>query len=228
MSQQQQPPFRSESQFEQQPQTAAMGGAQTGQVGSQGYYEGVQPGIDGGGQQPTIVGQQGIQTSQWSQQQPSSHHVGGMDLKLDQALTDEMRVALHDFVQSANVCEWCAERCADHGPEMSECLRLCRDVADLASLNVKLLTRDSVFGPEAAEVFITAADACARECATHQHSHCQECSEVLFRAVESVQKMLASFQEQQMGIQTARPTGGAVQTGQQVGQSVQPQMGQQF
>jgi len=183
-------------------------------------------GIGQHGQQSTFGGQPGAGTAQWSQTQQPTVPAGGMDLKLDQALTDEMRVALHDFVQSANVCEWCAERCIDHGPEMSECIRLCRDVADLASLNVKLITRDSVFGPELAEVFITAADACAQECARHPHSHCQECFEVLSRAVQSTQKMLTSFQGQQIGVQGGAGTGGQIQTQQQFGQGIQP--GQQF
>lgn len=126
-------------------------------------------------------------------------HVGqptgaGLNLTLEEGISDEMRVALHDFVQSANVCEWCAERCIDEGPEMAECVRLCRDVADLATLNVKFLARDSVFGPQVAEAFVTAAEACAQECAQHRHKHCQECAEVLPRAARSVRKMLASFE----------------------------------
>ncbi len=34
-------------------------------------------------------------------------------------------------------CEWCAEKCPDEGVDMSRCIRLCRDVADLASDNVR-------------------------------------------------------------------------------------------
>jgi len=108
-------------------------------------------------------------------------------------MSDEMRVALHDFGESARVCEWCADQCIDEGPEMAECIRLCRDVADIATLNSRLLARDSVFGQQAAELFVTAAEACARECANHPHRHCQECAEVLPRAARATRKMLDSF-----------------------------------
>jgi len=225
MSQQTQSQYGMESQFEQQPmmggtqqvgqqpgiggQQGTMAGSQGTQLGSQGYAEGGQTGIGGTAMQGGQAGG-GIQQA------------GGTDLKLDEALTDQMRVALHDFVQAANVCEWCAERCVDHGPEMSECLRLCRDVADLASLNVKLLARDSVFGPETAEVFIAAANACAQECAQHPQRHCQECAEVLPRAVRTVQQMLASFGGGQGGLQQGMGQGIGAQS--QMGGG-QPQMG---
>jgi len=141
------------------------------------------------------------------QMQPSA----GGGLKLEEAISNEMRVVLHDFVQALNVCEWCAERCIDAGPQMAECVRLCRDVADIASLNVQLLARDSVFGPELAEVFARAAEACAQECAKHPERHCQECAEVLPRAARSTREMLsaigggqrAQLEEPQFGSRTA-------------------------
>lgn len=124
---------------------------------------------------------------------------GGRNLTLEEGISDEMRVTLHDFVQSANACEWCAAQCLDEGPQMAECIRLCRDVADLARMNTQLLTRDSAFGPEAAEVFVAAAEACADECAQHSHKHCQECAEVLTRAARSTRKMISSFRGAQPG-----------------------------
>jgi len=142
-------------------------------------------------------GQQSGQQQQFGgQQQQQTGAPGGgqsMDMKLEEGLTEEMRVVLHDLIQSATACEWCAERCIDEGPQMAECIRLCRDVADLATLNVQFISRDSVFGPEAIEVFANAAEACAQECARHGHRHCQECAEQLSRAVQSTRKMLASF-----------------------------------
>ena len=179
--------------------TGGQFGQPIGQGGAQMGQQGQQFGQGGGGQ----MGQSGGQG-------------GPMDLKLEEGLTDEMRVVLHDLVQSATTTEWCAERCVDEGPEMSECLRLCRDVADLATLNVQLISRDSIFGPEAIEVFASAAEACAQECARHGHRHCQECAEVLSRAVQSTRKMLASFGEGGGGIQAPGPSPQA-QPSQQAG-----------
>ena len=161
----------------------------TAGTGVQEYPAGA--GGQGAMQQSMPMGQQygrtGGQTTGMGQQS------GRPDMKLEDAMTDEMRVALHDFVQSATACEWCADRCIDEGPGMSECIRLCRDVADLATLNVQFISRDSIFGSRAADLFADAAEACARECAQHPHQHCQECADVLSRAAQSTRKMLTSF-----------------------------------
>ncbi|WP_313695570.1 four-helix bundle copper-binding protein [Halorarum halobium] len=123
-----------------------------------------------------------------------------------------MRLALHDFVQAGNVCEWCADRCLDEGPEMATCVRLCRDVADLAGQNVRFMARDSPFGPELAETFALVAQECANECARHQQDHCRECASVLRRAVDSTWSMLESMERQEAtGPQAAQGTQGAQQ-----------------
>ena len=152
---------------------------------------GQQQGVGGPARQSMPT--QGGQTHQ--PQGTSPQIAAGRDGTLEDGISDEMRVVLHDFINAANVCEWCAAQCLDEGPHMAECIRLCRDVADIASLNTQLLTRDSTFGPEAAELFVRAAEECAQECAQHQHRHCQECAEVLPRAARSTRKMLASFGE---------------------------------
>ena len=154
-----------------------------------GSQAGGQPSQPGQGEPAARSGQAGGMGQPGGQMQPSA----GGGLKLEEAISNEMRVVLHDFVQAVNVCEWCAERCIDAGPQMAECVRLCRDVADIASLNVQLLARDSVFGPELAEVFARAAEACAQECAKHPERHCQECAEVLPRAARSTREMLSAF-----------------------------------
>lgn len=186
-----------------QPQGTGQQGQQYGQQpsGEQLYGGMQQPGVSQRGGQPQQPGEIGGQ--------PGGQQQGGRNVTLEEGISDEMRVALHDFVQSANVCEWCAEQCIDEGSQMAECIRLCRDVADLATLNVQFLTRDSVFGPEAAEVFAMAAEACAGECARHQHKHCQECAEVLTRAARSTRKMLSSFEGGgQQGAQIGSSIGG--------------------
>jgi len=124
---------------------------------------------------------------------------------LRDALPGEMRLTLHDFVQAATVCEWCGDECLEEGPEMAECVRLCRDVADLAIQNVRFMTRGSVFGPDVAETFAYAAEECARECARHPHDHCQECASVLDRAVDSTWDMLDSLQHRPQGTQQQQP-----------------------
>ena len=204
-------------------------GAQYGQQVTQfgGYGQTTEP--PAGGQ----VTQPGAQRAQqFGGGQQNGGEVGGQptDIKLEEGLTEEMRVVLHDLIQSATACEWCAERCIDEGPEMAECIRLCRDVGDLATLNAQFISRDSVFGPAAVEVFADAAEACARECARHGHRHCQECAEQLTRAVQSTRKMLASFEGGGRYGEEA-PTAGsprAQQYGQPQGQQYGGPQGQQY
>lgn len=137
-------------------------------------------------------GSQGMSMSRTGQQ--AGETTGQqMGLTLEDALSGEMRLALHDFVQSAMVCEWCADQCLDEGPQMAECVRLCRDVADLAMQNVRFIARDSVYGPDVAETFAYAAEECARECSNHPHEHCQECATTLRRAADSTWKLLDSI-----------------------------------
>lgn len=168
-------------------------------------------------QQGGQMGQQGQMSSQAYQQQPqqgqfgqqggtigreqSSQQGGKMGQTLEDAISSEMRLTLQDFVEAAEACEWCADQCIDEGPEMAECIRLCRDVADLALQNVRFVARDSIFGPELAETFAHAAEECAQECARHRHEHCQECASVLQRAAKSTHQMLDSIGQGQGQVQ---------------------------
>lgn len=128
--------------------------------------------------------------------EPTGTTIGQLGLTLDEALSGEMRLALHDFVQAAITCEWCANQCLDEGVQMAECVRLCRDVADLAHLNVRFIARDSILGPALAESFVSAAEQCAQECARHPHAHCRECASVLTRAATSTRQLLDSISQE--------------------------------
>ncbi|MFB9806194.1 four-helix bundle copper-binding protein [Haladaptatus pallidirubidus] len=158
-------------------------GQQYGQPQRQGQMQGQQYG------QSEQQGHQGM--GQRGQQM--TQQIG----QFEDQLPGEMRIALEDFEKAAKVCDWCADQCIDEGPQMADCIRLCRDVADLGTLNAKLISRDSVFGPEVAEVFANAAEECANECRRHQHTHCQECATVLSRAVDSTYRLLDGLQSGQ-------------------------------
>jgi len=135
---------------------------------------------------------------------------------LEQSLPQVMQRALEQFERAAKTCEWCAERCIGEGSAMAECIRLCRDTADIASINARFVARDSSYGPELAQQFVTIARACAQECAQHQHPHCQQCAQVLSEAIRATQQLLQSLPSM-AGQQTQRQQGG--------GQQVQSQQG---
>ena len=135
----------------------------------------IEHGMDRGIEQP-------MQPQQGTAQQP---------WQFEDTLTRDMRVALHDFVETATVCNWCANECLGVN---EECARICRDVADLAALNAQFLARDSVFGVDVAETFAYAAEECEEVCSQFSEPHCQECASVLRRAIDSTWAMLDSFQ----------------------------------
>jgi len=180
-------------------QTGAQHTEQSSQSGRQTRQGGTQ----------TLTGQQ----SMLAMRQPGLSAQELSNTTLDEGLTYEMQTALEATQRAEAACEWCAERCIDLGPEMATCLRLCRDVADLASLSTKAIARDSAHAPAIAEAFVAAAQACAQECRRHQHRHCQSCTEELSRAIGATQQMLAAL-GQHGGTQRT----GSGQQGQQIGQ----------
>jgi hypothetical protein len=106
-------------------------------------------------------------------------------------LDDDERECIENCVRAAEVCEWCADECAGEGEEMAECLRLCRDVADIASLNARFMARDSNYSTQLAEVCAGVSEQCAEECEQHDADHCQVCADVLEDCVESCRNMVA-------------------------------------
>jgi hypothetical protein len=92
-------------------------------------------------------------------------------------------------VEAAVGGPWCADGCADHGEEMARCVRLCRDVADIAALHVRLMARDSEYSGYLAEACAEACEACAEECEGHDHDHCRACAEILPDCAESCRSM---------------------------------------
>ena len=72
---------------------------------------------------------------------------------------------------------------------MEECLRLCRDVADIASLHARFMARSSAYSDSLAEMCAELCEACAYECAKHEHDHCQVCADVLPECAESCRDM---------------------------------------
>lgn len=162
-----------------------------------------------GGQQfdQQQMGRQSMGQPPMGRQSMGQQPMGG---QFEDYLTGDLRIALDDINEAEQIAAWCADLCIDEGPQMSTCIRLCQDVADLASLAEKLIARESIFVPEITQALIQAADECARECEQYQTEHCQETASVLHRLVDSASKMLQTtydrpvqrqFQQSQQGIQ---------------------------
>lgn len=105
-------------------------------------------------------------------------------------LTESERTCLSRCQQAVSVCERCADRCAEADGEMAECLRLCRDVTEIASLHVQFLARGSAHREALAGLCGTVCANCADECARHDDDHCQACVDVLRDCAEACEAMV--------------------------------------
>ncbi|MBO4248975.1 four-helix bundle copper-binding protein (plasmid) [Halomicrobium sp. IBSBa] len=105
-----------------------------------------------------------------------------------ETLSDEQRECIEHCNEAAEVCEWCADECLGES-EMEECARLCRDVADIASLHARLVARGSTYSTDLAAICAEVCEACAQECETHDADHCQVCRDVVQTCAESCRRM---------------------------------------
>lgn len=105
-----------------------------------------------------------------------------------ESLSDEQRDCIEICNEATEVCEWCADECLG-SEEMEECARLCRDVADIASMHARFMARGSNYSGQLAKACAEACEDCADECENHDASHCQLCAEVLRECAESCRQM---------------------------------------
>lgn len=105
-------------------------------------------------------------------------------------LSDEQQACIENCNEAAEVSEWCADECLG-SEEMEQCARLCRDVADIASLHARFMARDSNYSHQLAEACAGVCEECAEECERHEADHCQINAEVLRECAESCRNMVA-------------------------------------
>jgi len=118
--------------------------------------------------------------------------------ELDEDLTSELRVALNDFEEVSRTTRWCIDKLVDEGPQMADCIRVCQDLGELADLNVGMITRDSIYGLEAALLFAAVAEDGLEVIERHRIAHCQETVDAVRRALDSTWQLIEAFGEPQL------------------------------
>lgn len=99
----------------------------------------------------------------------------------------------------AKACEECVTACIDmrdtdsKGHDMTACIRLSRDCADLCTLCGRLTARGSQFMQSFMQVCADACDACAAECEKHADhmAHCKACADACRKCADECRSMMA-------------------------------------
>lgn len=87
---------------------------------------------------------------------------------------------MHTLIKCITACEYCATLCLkepDAG-HMARCVMLDRDCADICTLTVRFVARNSEHAKHVMKECIEICKACAEECSKHDNSHCRHCAEI--------------------------------------------------
>ncbi len=99
----------------------------------------------------------------------------------------------------ARACEACVTACLNMGDrdakghDMTACIQLCRDCADICTLCARLTVRGSQSMASFMTVCAEACEACAAECEKHadHNEHCKACAEACRRCAAECRQMAA-------------------------------------
>jgi hypothetical protein len=90
--------------------------------------------------------------------------------------------AVHHAMYCAKMALSCADACSAETMDMSQCIRLCLDVADICEATTRVGLRRTGSNPEIVremlELCARACDACAAECERQDHDHCKLCAQM--------------------------------------------------
>lgn len=95
--------------------------------------------------------------------------------------------------QCASSCDHCSTACLQEPnvSEMTRCIQLDMDCADICRLTSALMARNSTNMQPACLLCAQICDACADECDKYAYDHCQECAKACRRCAEECRKMAA-------------------------------------
>lgn len=92
----------------------------------------------------------------------------------------------------AAACNHCAASCLQEESvaEMTGCIALDLDCADLCRLASSLMARNSPFALDICRLCAQVCEKCAEVCEQHDHDHCQDCARACRRCADECKLML--------------------------------------
>ena len=74
-------------------------------------------------------------------------------------------------------CEMCITSClVSNATKMSGCIQACRDCADICSITVRFMSRNSKHTNRLAAFCAIISDICAKECNKYEDEECKKCA----------------------------------------------------
>lgn len=105
-------------------------------------------------------------------------------------VSDQIQECIDNCYEAAEACESCATNCIAQGDEdLTRCIDLCRDVANVATTAAIFMARNSEFDPQVCELCAEICEACAEECEKHDMEATEGCTDVLHRCMDSCREM---------------------------------------
>lgn len=102
--------------------------------------------------------------------------------------TSDLQIRLHECLVA---CESCANQCLKENAAIKEqCIRTDLDCAEICSLTLRLLSRDSAMASKMIDLCIDICDKCAIECEKHDDDHCQHCAKQCRKCIEVCKSFL--------------------------------------
>ena len=119
----------------------------------------------------------------------------------DIANRDALLACIDACLERGQACTTCADACLSEEmvADLTTCIRLNQDCADLCDTTARLLSRhtgtDTTVLRAALEALRAACAACAAECDTHadMHEHCRVCADACRRCEQACTNLLATL-----------------------------------
>lgn len=100
--------------------------------------------------------------------------------------TSEMNNLVASIAQCIHACEQCAVACLAEKDvtHMRNCIATDRDCADICSLTLNFLSRESRYWTHLLQLCVQVCQDCETECSKHAMDHCQRCADACRRCAE--------------------------------------------